>query len=302
MPFNRLAQITLAIYGLLSGAILCRAEVPATAPETRVVPAAREALGAVRLRLTADGGDAEVFQARVRWTLGRDAATLGNECIVARDHEKAAVVLVDGQGLPYCYMTQDLFLLFDADGGGQLRVGERGAPGVLLTTEKDQDRLQAFAYFRTAQRQSEIDIDPGAILAGFLAKTTRAARDEARGTWLLETEKARATVQLAPAAAGARPALRRLSVTAPGALVELSEVRLGERPALKVDVTRAAVEAAGLAARPVDLKELERLPLVVRADFATSPAERAAAETLARLLGLNALGRPAATAPARSVP
>ena len=68
---------------------------------------------------------------------------------------------------------------------------------------------------------------------------------------------------------------------------------------MKVDVTRASAEAAGLATRRVDLKELERLPLVVRADFAKSPGERAAAETLARLLGLDAPGRPAATAPAR---
>jgi hypothetical protein len=286
---------------LLLAAAACRADAPATAPAPTPegTAAARAALEGAGLRLAADGGDADVFQVRLRWALGRDAAALGNECIVARDHAQVAVVLVDGHGLPYCYMAKDLFLLFDAQGGGRLRVGERGAPGVLLTTDKDQDRLQAFAYFRTAQQQAGIDVDPGAILARFLVKTTRAAWDEARGAWLLETERARATVQLAPAAAGARPALRGLSVTAPGAFVELSEVRLGDKPALRVDLTRAAVEAAGLATEAVDLKELEHLPLVARADFARTPVERAAVETFARLVGLEPPGTAAATAPAR---
>jgi hypothetical protein len=65
-------------------------------------------------------------------------------------------------------------------------------------------------------------------LARFAAKATRAAFDPASNAWTLETDKARASVQLAGNQGNSGPALCGLSMTAPGALVELLDLRLAQ--------------------------------------------------------------------------
>jgi hypothetical protein len=221
---------------------------------------------------TADG---ELPQATLPWT----------DIWVVRDGGNVGILCASASGLPYCYMTEGLFIVMDRAHPGTLLFCEGGRPALVLGAEPKTQSAVFELEYGSADEPAALTLDLSAILRSVQAKLRHADFNTANRSLMVATENAAVTITLSPDAKSGVPIQSFLSTSrASGSSIAINDIAIGSDPPLNLlGVDVQAVAALGLPMRRLALRDAKTLNLLVPADFCVAPEERAAAKTLMQL-------------------
>lgn len=275
-------------FGLVLGASACHSAnqhlAPMDPPNAKDVTSLLAFLQANALCLSSDAHSAaSQFEVHLRWS-GRqiDEATPNYECIVARDGDRATIVVLSPSGLPYCYMTNGLLVLMTANGKAMALT--TGSPSIRFKRIAEEDRFEATAWFSKDSSATSIDIDLGSIIQGLTQKAIHTEVTADGRTIRLKTNRADAVIGLRESESGFP--LSSLSVQSnTGAFAIVSEILVNGTAAMP-RLTLQNVRNAGIDVQERVPTELKDIVLTVPDNFASDAAMQRCAWRLASLLKL----------------
>lgn len=234
------------------------------------------------LQLSTDRGSAaEKFQLSVRLARGTaNGQGAPTDLLVVRDGDDVGILCRSAAGLPYCYMTKDLFLRFNPERPGELLVFRGGSPSFILGTDAENTRLVLDLSYRSDAKAPTVMFDAAALFKGALKKLKSADLDTINRAIHLRTDKSIMEVLLPDPADGPGFSLKALAMKSDsGSAIVISNFALNDqRPLALTGVTARAVLNLGLPTRPVAAEDVEKLrDLYVPADFGSDTEERKAA-------------------------
>lgn len=201
------------------------------------------------------------------------------------DRGHVGILCASAAGLPYCYMTEGLFIVMDRTHPGTLLFCEGGRPALVLGAEPKTQSAVFELEYRSADEPAALTLDLSAILRSVQAKLRRADFNTSNRSLTVTTENAAVTITLSPDAKSGVPIQSFLSTSrASGASMAINDIAIGSEPPLNLlGVDVQALLGLGLPIRRLNARDAKTLNLLVPADFGVAPEERAAAKTLMRL-------------------
>ena len=204
---------------------------------------------------------------------------------VVRDGGHVGILCAAASGLPYCYMTDGLFIIMDRTHPGTLLFCEGGRPALVLGADPKTQSAVFTLEYRSGDEPAALTLDLSAILRSVQAKLRRADFNAANHSLVIATENAAVTITLSPDAKSGVPIQSFLSISrASGASMAINNIAIGSEPSLNLlGVDMRAVMRLGLPMRRLTARDAKTLNLLVPADLGIAPDERAAAKTLMQL-------------------
>ncbi len=205
---------------------------------------------------------------------------------VDRDRDNAAIIIQTADGIPYCYMTEGLLVIFDRDHPGTAVVREGGHPEFSLTGDADKARLIFnLSYYKTVGH-CQITLNIGSVVAASLKKVKSVIETPDREGFEMETATSSMSIETTPVSQ-AFFAIQRLSIHRPPHLALILSDFVGEPmiPKEALMLTKASIDASGMITRSVGNDgDIPLDSLVIPPRFAQEFEERAAAMKLADIL------------------
>src|SRR5688500_15930842 len=153
-------------------------------------------LGSHWLYLKSDDRLIRIFHALVRIGFKtRDGRTNGTSYIVHRNDERVVVIALSEQGLPFCYMSNDLLVAFDPRIRGRLLVRERGNPSFVLGADSRATGLRCEVSYETRAKSPYVMLDIAGILRSAVENLTTASRSSNEGSIDFATSRATGSIE-----------------------------------------------------------------------------------------------------------
>jgi hypothetical protein len=225
------------------------------------------------------------FHALVRIAFKTREGTRGTSYLVQRDDERAAVLILSDQGLPFCYMTDGFLAIFNPDKAGQLLVYEGGSPSFTLASDREDGTASCELTFDSKAESARVTLDIAAILRACLKKARAVTLEASNGEIELKTERSLVSIEQAPQHNPHGFPLTGITIVGTaGDSVAAGPIGLDSQPAARLfGIDRRAVEQLDINCRQLSAEDAARLEVIVPPRFGRDAREKAAAERFMKL-------------------
>lgn len=208
---------------------------------------------------------------------------------VVREQDRVAILVTNKDGLPYCYLTSGLLVMFDPTVRGQLMVYEGGNPSFTFESDNTRSKVNFLVTYAKALERATVQFDVASLLEGSLNRLRSAHMGAKRGLLAVRTEHGMLSVLLAPDEKPSRfPIQGMMFMGGNGPSILVSDISIDAKPPLDLfGITRKTVEELNVPLRVLGNKEILNFDLIVPPGFPASPKEREVAERWRALFPLN---------------
>ena len=236
---------------------------------------------------THDRSSPDRFQFTIRVTRRVEGGELrSTNVLVARDGGDVGVLCLSGEGLPYCYSTNDFLVMVDHARPGGLAVSNAGNVAFRLASDLVNDKLLFDLGHLDQLTAPSVVLDAGSLLQSTVRKMEAAEFDAKARTLRVQTKQAHVDIKL-PADPGQEVPFRDfvLDNTESGTGVSILNLSVAVAPTWNLSgVTKATIASLGAPVRRLTKSDFADTNFFVPAGFGGDPRERALAKAILGLL------------------